>query len=840
MGVLVTLHVAIVAFARMSPALSAPFVNTVRKGDESKKDVPAAPLLPLCVADAEDPVFVGRRFAVCHEDGSFMFPPAPSAPVRLSVSSVSRPPDMTQPYPTFYLSSLNASATFDLVNEDPERSSGKLYPKLEGDSEAFTFQVSGGDDQYIEDIKPSQAVKITVTWKGGRTREGEGIEQDNARQRPETQIGFIRFRLDMWVLLIGRMKPPPTKFTEIALPRGESLAALLDSLSSADNTEPKELLAASHASAGRVVVVGTSSPATEYSPLPRRPSTVVASDAFLAALVPRDSPPVFLAPDNLLHPVMAVDRVLVDDEGDGSETVVFDATGSHTHEWGGRVTRYIFEVDGNVEEDTECPEDGVNCVREFLTRLDIGEHRAKLTIGDQEGRRLSGADHVVHVTTIEEVPGCALSLYSMGDRDADDMLDTSEWLYIDAGEPISAALRQGEEALSPQWVTASITAAGDSRDADALGPYESCQVIPDMASSFLDPQFKEDIIIRAMGSIEILDGASLDTMKLNVEGGKEAAVWINGKEVEGESRTINLSQLDQEVTGDNRVDFEVRWLVGEAGSSPDGVRLEAKGKNRWRMVHSQRDWPPFVNKVTPDVIDPKGGQEITIYGAGFLNPESLEAAKLHVNGREVNRDEESESDSENAGIVEWSATRITYRTHQVDETDSSGLRVETRKGESNAYPMKVSAAGQMGDIKYKSPKTLLTGLFDLVNKDASDGISEEDLYWRPFLRGGFGLTGAWAPDARTFFVGTAPGKLLSVKFTSNDEIDRESVKVNDAIHQRYPDDSPIGIAFDPLQDPSDPHLYVSHSPVYYWVRHLNESRTVCNSGVSVEAGGPML
>uniref|UniRef100_A0A7S1K6B1 Uncharacterized protein n=1 Tax=Vitrella brassicaformis TaxID=1169539 RepID=A0A7S1K6B1_9ALVE len=59
------------------------------QGDESKEDVLAAPLLLLCVPDVEDPVFVGRRFAVCREDGSLMVSPARSAPVRLCVSSVS-------------------------------------------------------------------------------------------------------------------------------------------------------------------------------------------------------------------------------------------------------------------------------------------------------------------------------------------------------------------------------------------------------------------------------------------------------------------------------------------------------------------------------------------------------------------------------------------------------------------------------------------------------------------------------------------------------------------------------------------------------------------------------
>jgi len=640
------------------------------------------------------------------------------------------------------------------------------------------------------------------------------------------------------VLLIGRIQPPPmrpTGFSEIGLPRGESLPAFLDNLVAVGNTEAREPLAALRASIERIVVVGTSSPATEYSPVPRRPSKVMVPDAVLAALVPRDSPPVFLAPDTLLHPVMTVHRVAVDYDGDGQEALLLDATGSHTHEWGGRVTRYIFEVDGSVQEETECPEDEKNCVRELFPSLSIGEHTSRLTIGDQEGRLLSGEDHVVQVTTIDEVPGCALSLYP-----ADTGKDTvSEWLHSNAGALISDPLHQKEEALRPQWVTASITAAGDGRDPDAPQPYESCRIVPDRADSYLDSQFKEHMIIRAMGTIEILDDGSLDSMKLDVKGGDDVAVWINGKETQlaNDTRTIHLSRPDKK-DYDKRVSFEVRWLVGEAGSSPDGVRLEVKGKNRWYMTHGQLDWPPFINKVTPDVMSPNGGQEMIIHGVGFLNPKSLKTAKLLLSGRMVKRDEVPDGGRAEAGVLEWSGTQITYRTHQIDETGLSHLQVETSSGISNAYPVKVSAAGQMDDIKYKSPKTLLRGLFSFVDRHAAqqeesrilDRLFDEErsggeqntrAEWqkkRDAVVGGFGLRGAWGPDAKTFYVGTADGNLMSVRFTANDEIDPQSLKFHDTIKKQYPDHSLIGIAFDPLRDPSDPHLYVSHAPIYYWWR----------------------
>mmetsp|Transcript_37048 Transcript_37048/g.92935 ORF Transcript_37048/g.92935 Transcript_37048/m.92935 type:complete len:841 (-) Transcript_37048:1057-3579(-) len=738
--------------------------------------------------------------------------------VRLSISSTSRPSEKTQPFPIFYLDSFTSSATFQLVNEDPKRMSGKLYPKLYGDVEAFTLEASGSDGQYIENIEPKKSVNITVTyiavtWKGEQLREEADTQQDDGGHGPETNAAFVRLRNDVWLLLVGRSEPPsggPTNFANLTLLPTESLSRW---------PECPLFLETCNSSIERIVTVGMGFHTTQHSPVLYHGP--LGADVMLTAVVPRGSEPVFVAQEVLLHPVVKMDQATaIDYDGDGEEQLRFDATGSHTHEWGNSVVAYTFMLDESIYEHTECYTDESACVREFSASLKIGTHTASLTIGDRKGRLLSGENHVVHVASVDEIPGCALSLYAAQDGHDGATSDMSRWLGSDSEPIVGAPLRQGEESpLPPQWVTSSIN---DRPGGHEDTPQKSCLVFPDGADAFFDSRFKSNIIIRALGTIEILDGSS-DWMMLEVKGGDNSAVWIQGKETQDGSRTVSLSQQGTDNrASNNRVSFEVRWLVGEAGSSRDGVWLEVKGKHHWRIVHSQRDWPPFVNKVTPDVIQPKRGQDVTIQGAGFLNPESLENATLLLNGIEVKLDDQTDSNSTEPGILEWTGTRINYRPHPTTEDTASGIQIRTAKGTSNLYPVKVSAAAQMRDVKYGQPKTLLTGLFDLLQENTTEAErlqQQERKLLSPFLRGGLGLTGDWGPDAKTFFVGTAQGKLMSVMFTSNDEIDPRSLRVYDTIRRAYPEDSLIGIAFDPLRDPLDPHLYAAHAPIYYWWRN---------------------
>lgn len=41
------------------------------------------------------------------------------------------------------------------------------------------------------------------------------------------------------------------------------------------------------------------------------------------------------------------------------------------------------------------------------------------------------------------------------------------------------------------------------------------------------------------------------------------------------------------------------------------------------VSHSQQEYPPFINRISPTKGHVSGGQKITVEGAGFMNPDAV-------------------------------------------------------------------------------------------------------------------------------------------------------------------------------------------------------------------------
>uniref|UniRef100_A0A6U4I7I3 Uncharacterized protein n=1 Tax=Vitrella brassicaformis TaxID=1169539 RepID=A0A6U4I7I3_9ALVE len=315
---------------------------------------------------------------------------------------------------------------------------------------------------------------------------------------------------------------------------------------------------------------------------------------------------------------------------------------------------------------------------------------------------------------------------------------------------------------------------------------------------------------------------------LSVEGGSDAVVWIDGEQrLFEKGRSIPLE------AGRGAVEVEVRWLVAEPTRQPLRVVLQDDNRSSpvsWRWTHNQRDWEPFINKVSPDKVDSDGGTLITIDGVGFLSPQTAQRINLVFIRNNIRYGDRVDSSGNVPGVVGWSGIRIEYRTPPAPVNQIADVQLVLFPPQPSApWDSKPSNAKR---IVYKSG-----GSFDRI---AFQGLKKVVDLWSQITGGHRGregprsfsgtfTTGVWAQDGRTLVMGTIPGLLATASFMSTDEVDKSSIKVYDTLQKEFPGHSISGIEFDPLRPPSDPHLYVAHGPFFYWWRQgiycFNETMT---------------
>ncbi|CEM23971.1 unnamed protein product [Vitrella brassicaformis CCMP3155] len=521
--------------------------------------------------------------------------------IALSISSASAPLHATEPYPTFYLSPHLSEVTFLLTNENADRPSGRLYPILEGDASAFAVTLPNKERHLIEGIQPKENVTVTVKWRGDQSIDDL------------PHVGFLRIRRDVWVLFVADSRTPSHQQSAPADENAIDRIVAVGSRSGAIELSGRNLSAA----LSRGTSYGDTSTSMDFSFIldeagPFRGTTV-------AAIVGREFPPLFVATKRgaFLHAELKSDVLAVDYDGDGHESIFFDASASHTHEWGQSLVSYSFQLNGQTIKESTCEEHESNCERTARPRIPIGTHNFEVTVGDRNGQTASLEKEVL-VASVDEVPGCALAIYNLSFPQA-----RKSWLEWTANsETLSGAfsLTDGGETLVPSWVTSSAVALAESGSIkQGQSPFEVCGVAPDTQyESFMDWTLKENLLIRALAIFE-LDDNDGPPPSIRVKGGEKAAVWVDGTRYMFFDADNDRKFITIPMSKNSRPNVEVRWLIEEATTFPLKVDVRTKGR-RWQWKHSQRSWLPFINKIDPDRVHPDGGT-ISLDGVGFLAPQ---------------------------------------------------------------------------------------------------------------------------------------------------------------------------------------------------------------------------
>ncbi len=269
-----------------------------------------------------------------------------------------------------------------------------------------------------------------------------------------------------------------------------------------------------------------------------------------------------------LHTVILAPSLVVDHDGDGSETVVLDGSDSHTHELGHMLTGWTWKENGTTLSTTEIA--GVP--------LALGSHPISLLIADDHlPKNTLLALQTVQVVAAKSVPGVFVRYNDSGAADPATLLDsppaTADWAetvdsleVVDGGGSVGGSPYAGH-ALVRLDATLNLPASG--------------------AWSFA-----------ATGGSDrrlLLDGA-LVTGALSLTAGAHA--------LQARFAVPSLASLPLAVTA-------------SVGGNPQQVIDAAL------LTHDETSTPPVLNALMPASGSPAGGAAITLSGTGYFPASAL-------------------------------------------------------------------------------------------------------------------------------------------------------------------------------------------------------------------------
>lgn len=337
---------------------------------------------------------------------------------------------------------------------------------------------------------------------------------------------------------------------------------------------------------------GTSGTATfPVTPGPIAPGASLPLDLSFAPLAPRydvarffiegDFEPVELEVSGLgghegdpyLHVVLLDQPVVLDYDGDGSESVVIDGSGSHTHEPGRSLSSFLFEVDGQFVSDQPIS----------VQDLALGSHTIELTILDDGSPQRSLTDSTtVEVRSIDRAPGMLLRYFDASASDASTLIDALP-STADFAEVVEFAL-----------VPSGQTVGGST--------------------------FTGDVVVELMGGFELAQGGNFAILP---QGGVTTRLIVDGQAVSG---PVALS------AGPHTV--RASWAVDTLADLPLSVTFAEFGTGLFDpspLFHDLGVVGPVISSMT-STGSTNGGNLVVIEGIGFFPTANL---VLHWGGQDL-------------------------------------------------------------------------------------------------------------------------------------------------------------------------------------------------------------
>lgn len=269
-----------------------------------------------------------------------------------------------------------------------------------------------------------------------------------------------------------------------------------------------------------------------------------------------------------LHVVNLSPKVAVDYDGNGSERVELDGSGSHTHEFGKTLTAWEWrDGGGNLIGTGEKPR----------VTFPVGRSQYSLTIFDsnEPPQSLSG-DFEIEVLGADQVPG----VYALH--------------YLDSGVGLESIF------------------ANPPAQAD-FGEY--------LGNFYLDASDGTLGVVTAdPNQVTVMKGRFRAPVSGNYDfatiGGSTQLLLVNGTPDPG-AFFVEAGAF---------VELEARFIVTSAGDAPIQIVYSRDGGSTTGfadadLFRDERAIAPVVNSITPQIANVIGGELVTISGIGFLPPE---------------------------------------------------------------------------------------------------------------------------------------------------------------------------------------------------------------------------
>jgi N-acetylneuraminic acid mutarotase/glucose/arabinose dehydrogenase len=311
----------------------------------------------------------------------------------------------------------------------------------------------------------------------------------------------------------------------------------------------------------------TTTPTNTFTPTPGPPTatptkTPTPTLTPTPTKTPTPTPSPTGVPGHVLHVVIQAPDYAVDYDGNGSETVFLDGTGSHTHEPGKQIVGYQWTYNNNII--------GTSPTVSFSFPLGIQTVALQISDNATPVKTLSGPK-TFSVVPKNNVPGVTVSYFQRTTGTLSDLINSPPQTpdYFEFDPALTVTNQAGHIGGSPL--------TGDS-------------------------------VVVLKGKINI---AQSNSYTFTLQGGSIRKLFIDGNPVNG---ALSLNQGQHAI--------EARFAVPDLNSLPLNVQM-AQGAgspadiSQGSLTHDETSLLPFIKNM-PSGGNFSGGEQITIDGLGFF------------------------------------------------------------------------------------------------------------------------------------------------------------------------------------------------------------------------------
>jgi len=272
------------------------------------------------------------------------------------------------------------------------------------------------------------------------------------------------------------------------------------------------------------------------------------------------------------------------------------------------------------------------------------------------------------------------------------------------------------------------------------------------------------------GTLKVNDGMKNNKGEVSITISADPAVQTMLR-VNGEPLSLSKGNAKAKLANGPH-QFEISWLIKDPESKPLSLQTNGGVAEIDDVSHSQQEYPPFINRISPTKGHVSGGQKITVEGAGFMNPDAVKRGASLLFGKTP---VDYLTDTR---VLKASGTEIVYEIPPGEEGELS-VSVKTPYGVSNKKRFEYSSRVPPA-LKWTNQTILLT--FD----------SEAPLKRKRGRKFNGSLTqGEWGPDCR-LYMSDIGGGIRALEWISNDDIDEENLIEITTIMEKYPGHSITG------------------------------------------------